>query len=376
MVNKKTMTRAKEPIKIWAKPLKNGNKALYLRRYIAHTQSKGYVYEKLDGLFLIDDKKGKDKSAKERNNQALQVASLMKCERIKEYMNEKVGIKKKAEAMQPPSTIRCYTLIIYKGETVKMSQLDKTFCEGFVTYLANAMTIGFEIPKRGQHHQKKLAKGTARLYFNSSVTALNEAVREGIISENPNRLLKKEEKKLVCKNDSNRPHLNIEEIKTLIRTPCKNAAVKKAFLFACFCGLRVSDVKTLKWSDIRKETDGICISKKMIKTKQVVTIPLSENALAWMPSKGNAKLDDLVFCLPSYFTINYQIKQWAKEAGLEKNITFHVARHTFATTLLTMGADLYTTSKLLGHQNIKTTQVYAEVVNKKKVETVNLLDKI
>ena len=55
MVNKKTMTRAKEPIKIWAKPLKNGNKALYLRRYIAHTQSKGYVYEKLDGLFLIDD---------------------------------------------------------------------------------------------------------------------------------------------------------------------------------------------------------------------------------------------------------------------------------------------------------------------------------
>ena len=170
--------------------------------------------------------------------------------------------------------------------------------------------------------------------------------------------------------------LNIEEIKTLIRTPCKNAAVKKAFLFACFCGLRVSDIKTLKWSDIRKETDGICISKKMIKTKQVVTIPLSENALAWMPSKGNAKLDDLVFCLPSYFTINYQIKQWAKEAGLEKNITFHVARHTFATALLTMGADLYTTSKLLGHQNIKTTQVYAEVVNKKKVETVNLLDKI
>lgn len=156
---------------------------------------------------------------------------------------------------------------------------------------------------------------------------MNEAVREGIISENPNRLLKKEEKKLVCKNDSNRPHLNFEEIKTLIRTPCKNAAVKKAFLFACFCGLRVSDIKTLKWSDIRKETDGICISKKMIKTKQVVTIPLSENALAWMPSKGNAKLDDLVFCLPSYFTINYQIKQWAKEAGLEKNITFHCLSH-------------------------------------------------
>mgnify|MGYP000178763329 CR=1 FL=1 len=89
------MEKAKEPIKIWAKPLRNGNKALYLRRYIAGSHSKGYVYEKLEGLFLIDDKKGKDKIAKERNNNALQIAALIKCERIKEYMNGMVGIKRK-----------------------------------------------------------------------------------------------------------------------------------------------------------------------------------------------------------------------------------------------------------------------------------------
>lgn len=212
------MTKVKEPIKIWAKPLKNGNKALYLRRYIAGSHSKGYVYEKLDGLFLIDDKKGKDKNAKERNNNALQIASLIKCERIKEYMNGMVGIKKKAlrdmalkdwmqmyaerkraqgQSGSNATTIRntMLHLIIYKGEAVRMSQLDKAYCEGFVVYLANAMTIGFDKPKRGQHHQKKLALGTARLYFNTFVTALNEAVREGIIAENPNRLLKKEEKK-------------------------------------------------------------------------------------------------------------------------------------------------------------------------------------
>ena len=188
--------------------------------------------------------------------------------------------------------------------------------------------------------------------------------------------MKKEEKKLICKSDNSRTHLSIEEIKTLINTPCKNTSVKEAFLFACFCGLRISDIKTLKWSDVKQETDGICICKKMIKTKQIVMVPLSENALVWMPNKGIAKMEDFVFCLPSYFTINSQVKQWAKNAGLEKKITFHCSRHTFATTLLTMGADLYTTSKLLGHQNIKTTQVYAEIVNKKKIETVNLLDKI
>lgn len=128
------MEKVKEPIKIWAKPLRNGNKALYLRRYIAGSHSKGYVYEKLDGLFLIDDKKGKDKNAKERNNNALQIATLIKCERIKEYMNGMVGIKKKAlrdmalkdwmltyaerkkrkdkvEAMLPQSVTPCYTLL-------------------------------------------------------------------------------------------------------------------------------------------------------------------------------------------------------------------------------------------------------------------------
>ena len=399
MSRKRIMTKAKEPIKIWAKPLKNGNKALYLRRYIAGSQSKGYVYEKLEGLFLLDDQRGKDKSAKERNNQALQVASLIKCERIKEYMNEMVGIKKKTlrdmllkdwmqmyadrKNVQGQSGSNAATihntmlhLIIYKGENIKTSQIDKAYCEGFVAYLANAMTIGFDIPKRGPHPQTKLAIGTARLYFNTFVTALNEAVREGVIAENPNHLLKKEEKKLICKSDNSRTHLSIEEIKTLINTPCKNTSVKEAFLFACFCGLRISDIKTLKWSDVKQETDGICICKKMIKTKQIVMVPLSENALVWMPNKGIAKMEDFVFCLPSYFTINSQVKQWAKSAGLEKKITFHCARHTFATTLLTMGADLYTTSKLLGHQNIKTTQVYAEIVNKKKIETVNLLDKI
>ena len=72
--------------------LRNGNKALYLRRYIARSHSKGYVYEKLDGLFLIDDKKGKDKNAKERNNNALQIATLIKsCEdyrQLREMLSE------------------------------------------------------------------------------------------------------------------------------------------------------------------------------------------------------------------------------------------------------------------------------------------------
>lgn len=65
---------------------------------------------------------------------------------------------------------------------------------------------------------------------------------------------------------------------------------------------------------------------------------------------------------------------WAKEAGIQKHVTFHTARHTFATMELTMGADLYTTSKLLGHTEVRTTQIYAKIVNSKKEEAVSLLD--
>lgn len=69
-------------------------------------------------------------------------------------------------------------LIRYQGENIRMTQLDKAYCDGWVQYLAHAKTIGTDMPKRGEHHKKNLAKGTARLYFNTFVTALNEAVRE------------------------------------------------------------------------------------------------------------------------------------------------------------------------------------------------------
>ena len=103
-----------------------------------------------------------------------------------------------------------------------------------VQYLAHAKTIGTDVPKRGEHHEKDLAKGTARLYYNTFVTALNEAVREGIIPENPTKLLKKEEKKLIGQGESRRCYLSIEEIRLLMATPCKDETVKQACLFIAY----------------------------------------------------------------------------------------------------------------------------------------------
>ena len=398
MGRKKTI-KAKEPIRFRFKSLKNGNKSIYLVTYAPEADANHhYSYEHLK-LFLVPEV---DAAAKVQNINTMQAANAVKAQRLIDYANGKAGIKKreslakklllvdwmkryrdkkqklgqsKSNAVTINNTL--LHLIKYKGDKITMAQVTKAYCEGFVLYLANGYTIGTNEPRKwGEHKPKPMAKSTARLYFNTFVTALNEAVRDGVLEVNPTTKLKKEEKKPIQRGCNQRGFLEIEEVKALANTPCPDTTVKMAFLFSCFCGLRISDIKTLKWGEIKSRSDGWVIEKLQVKTQQDINVPLSANALEWLPDRGQAKDESLVFALPSYFTINRYVKRWAKEAEIKKDVTFHIARHTFATTLLTLGADIYTTSKLLGHQNLRTTQIYAEVVNKKKVEAVNLLDKV
>lgn len=398
MARTKKAVKAKEPVKVWFKRLRNGNKAIYLRRYIANTGGKGYQYESL-GMYLVPEV---DAATKNQNKNTLLAVEAIKAQRIIDAANGKASIKKadrtkktllvdwmqhyaeiKAKLGQSKSNAVTINnvllhLIKYKGDKITMAQVDKNFCEGFVLYLANGTTIGTSKPKKiGEHKEKPIAPSTARLYFNTFVTALNEAVRDGVIDKNPTSQLKKEEKKPLKRGGNDRGYLEIEEVKKLMETPCNDEQTKMAFLFACFCGLRLSDIKDLKWQDIKYNADGgAVVSKVQIKTRQSIIVPLSANALEWLPDRGKAKDKDAVFDLSSHFSINRSVKKWAKDAQIEKNVTFHLSRHTFATTLLTLGADIYTTSKLLGHQNLRTTQIYAEVVSKKKVEAVNLMDNV
>lgn len=398
MVRAKKAIKAKEPVKVWLKPLANGNRAIYLRCYELNTQGKGYKYENL-GMYLVPEVNA---SAKNQNKNTLQAVEAIKAQRILDIANGKAGIKKasrtekvllvdwmhhyadiKAKLGQSNSnatTINNVTLhlVKYKGSKITMAQVTKAYCLGFVEYLANGKTIGTGKPKKiGEHKQKPIAASTARLYYNTFVTALNEAVRDGIIDKNPTSQLKKEEKKPLKRSGNIRGHLEMEEVKTLIATPCCNEQIKQAFLFACFCGLRLSDIKDLKWQDIEFNTDGSAIvSKEQVKTRQRIDVPLCASALEWLPKRDKADGSEYVFDLPTHFSINRAVKKWAKDAQIEKNVTFHLSRHTFATSLLTSNVPIYTTSKLLGHQNIRTTQIYAEVISKKKVEAVNLLDKV
>lgn len=136
----------------------------------------------------------------------------------------------------------------------------------------------------------------------------------------------------------------------------KTKNVVNYFLFSCYTGLRHIDIKNLTWRNIGADR----VEVKMIKTKETIVIPLIEKAKKLLPEPGN--LEDEVFRVLSNQKTNDYLKLAIEKAGINKNITFHCARHTFATVALNSGIPLEIIQKLLGHSVIKTTQIYSKVL--------------
>ena len=117
------------------------------------------------------------------------------------------------------------------------------------------------------------------------------------------------------------------------------------------------------WGDIKKVGDNYKIEIRQKKTRDRLSNPLSPEILHWLPERSDeASSSDIVFPLVAEQYVNDKIREIAKEAGIHKHLSFHSARHTCATMMLTLGVDLYTVSKLLGHRRVTTTQIYGNIV--------------
>lgn len=214
---------------------------------------------------------------------------------------------------------------------------------------------------------------TARSYLAIFSGALNKAVREGLIPANPVKMLDAKERPQPKEGD--KEYLTIDELKRIADAPCRSSELKAAFMFACFTGLRISDIRKITNKDIQLSSDGKTrfIYTEMEKTGGTVSIPLSAEALRWLPTVEDD--DALLFHVPqNAATLGRYMSGWMEAAHVDKHITFHCARHTFGTLMLTLGADIYTTSKLMGHSNVKVTEVYAKIVDQKRVDAINLMD--
>lgn len=376
MARPRKINKAKEPIRLRMKDLSNGNKSLYLDIYRAGKRS--YEYLK---MYLIPET---DYNAKMQNQATLTAANAIKSKRIIEIINSEAGIKQETDTSKvylldwmetymenqakrgkkDRNQIKKAIDILkaYGAETVTMDMIDKPFCQGYINYLTT------EYRPKG----KTVSNFTIHTYYQVVNGALNAAVRADILSENPFNKISSSEK--IHKPESKREYMTIDEVRSLIKTPISNEAVKGAYLFSCFCGLRISDIKELTWENVYCDSGQYRLEVMMQKTKSPLYLPLSSEALKWLPERGNKFGKEKVFKLPSSAGINKLLKTWAQKAGISKHITFCTARHTFATMMLTLGADIYTTSQLLGHTDMRTTQIYVKIVNRGKDEAVNLVN--
>lgn len=242
----------------------------------------------------------------------------------------------------------------FTGGTIRFIDIDDKWLEGFKQYLIK---------------DPKLKQITAYHYYSNLKYSLNRAVKEKIISTNPCNMVNN-----IKKPDTKREYLTLDEIVLLMNTELGNKEVKDAFLFSCFSGLRYSDIRNLKWENIRANT----IEYTQKKTKSVEYLPLSKTALNILNLRKSDKIksEELIFTLPAKPVIWQHIQNWVKDAKIAKHVSFHTARHTFATLSLTQGIDLYTVSKLLGHKDISTTQVYAKIIDQKKQEAIDKLPEL
>lgn len=370
MKAKNTTKNVKEPVRIRVKALAHGNYSIYLDTY--HRGVRKYEFLR---LYLRPEH---NKADREANALTMQMANAIKAKRTLEMSCDRLGLKyglyakpKLEEYLGQYKTIcqkshrgKSYVnafnsmvlhLRNFLGQRMAkllMCDIDKTLCRSFCNYLNSAvLSTG-----------KPLAQASAYHYFGVFKGMLSEAVKEGILTVNPVEQLKKGEQPQ--RQDKLKEHLGTDDLVRLSATPCDREEVKQAFMFCCFTGLRYSDVSRLKWTDIRKEGNDWRLSIVMQKTLQPLLCKLSEAAMRWLPP---LQCDDsLVFKLPALSTIERTLQRWVTAAGINRHVTFHTARHSYATMALTAGADIYTISKLLGHRNIRTTTVYAAVVDARR----------
>lgn len=363
----------KTPVRIRTKEITGGRKSIYLDIY----QEGKRTYEFLR-LYLLPPT---SRANKDKNKETMMLAEAVRAKRIVEIRNGKFGFHDgrdggRIRLLDYFRTVagekRTGNKRMWLGCLNHLADYERrsTFCvaditpkwlEGFQRYLLTEAKHS----KTGE----RIAQNTACTYYHKLVAMLNQAVREGIIERSPADKVKN-----MTEEDTEREYLTIDEVRILAEHMegqgrcAAHLTTKHAFLFSCLTGLRKSDILNLTWGDVEDTEEGAHIVFRQKKTHGLEYMYISAQARSLM---GERKDDvDHVFQLKFTHYTNFVILRWVNMCGIRKHITFHSARHTFATMMLTLGNDIYTTSKLLGHRSVRTTQIYAMIVDEKRKKAV------
>ncbi|MEM6515044.1 MAG: site-specific integrase [Bacteroidota bacterium] len=347
-----------------------GKTSLYLDYY-----HKGK--RKTEYLKLYLDPEAKTKEQKEVNKKTLQLAETIRAQRQIEIQNGTFGFRDNEKLKG--SFITYLELLTEKRKDsagnygnwdsmlkhmkafitmdVSFAEVDRQFVQDFKYYLDKEAKT---------KSNTGLSQNSKYSYFNKLRAALKQAVKDGIIPTNPS-----EGVEAFKQGDPEREFLTLEELQAAVEVECEIPQLKTAFIFSCLTGLRWSDIQKLVWSEVQHSNEnGYYIRFRQKKTKGAETLPISDQAFGLLGDRQEN--EERVFKGLKYSAWhNLKLQQWMMKAGISKTITFHCARHTYATLQLTAGTDIYTVSKLLGHKELKTTQVYAKIIDEKKKEAAN-----
>ena len=239
---------------------------------------------------------------------------------------------------------------------LSIEEIDVKFCESFYDYLN---TLG--------------SHSTPKVYYKVFIASLNRLQSDGVIIRNPAKIASGKpemRKKLQQNKEKPREFLSIEEIRRLLETPISDIQIKNAFIFSCFTGLRNSDIRKLTFA---RFNEGYLYFRQH-KTDEDERMKLHPKANEIVNEQRQIQnSSDNVFSLIDNKAVNKHITRWVKTAEIEKKISFHCARHSFATICLTNDIGIYTVQKLLGHKDIASTQIYAKLIDKKKDEAIDKL---
>lgn len=276
-----------------------------------------------------------------------------------DYFSEQAKKRKKSSGNYGNWDSVLKHLIKYCGNDLRFSDITAEWLEGFKDYLKN---------KAKSKSDNPLSQNSCYSYYNKVRACLKQAIRDKMISYNP-----AVEVEGFKQGETQREYLSLEELAKLAQTECEIPILKRAFIFSSLTGLRWSDIQKLIWKEIQHSDEmGWFIRFTQQKTGGVETQPIPKQARDLLGDRQES--DARVFKGLKYSAWhNLRLAQWVMKTGITKNITFHCARHTYATLQLTLGTDIYTVSKLLGHKELKTTQVYAKIIDRKKVEAANII---
>jgi integrase len=370
-------------VKLRQKAISGNRQSLYLDFYpaIPHPETGEPTRREFLGLYIFD--KEKNPIDKQGNKETLQLAHqirqkrenyLNKPEIYTGYEKEQLKIKEQGEqnfvayfksladkrkASNHDNWVSAYNYLeTFTKGNLKFTDLNEKFCNEFKEYLLTT--------KSNKSNKVTLAQNSAVSYFNKLKATLKQAYKDGYLPSDLNGKIQP-----IKQAETQRNFLTIEELNSLVKRECKNPLLKRAALFSALTGLRFSDIKNLVWGELEYiEGNGYFIQFKQQKTKGVEMMPISEQAYSLLGERKEPT-DKVLEGLTYSAYENKHLAKWIGLAGIEKDITFHCFRHTFATLQLSKGTDIYTLSKMLGHRELKTTQIYAKIIDQTKREAAD-----